>query len=156
MHLCLWSLALASSIPVLGLQRVCPRKCCPCPWRWPQIFLCPWPRALCSRIHLWLLGNTYCIEWFRCAPISLILSAQQIRAGKKSRMFGNLAISVIFKQSDLRLYLAGIYRIYPCWLALFRLVIQRLNLDGWESKSQWGDAKRRTGTRPPYKLSTDQ
>ena len=48
MRLCLWSLAL--SIPVLGLERICPRKGCP----WPRIFLCPWPwpRALCSGLHL--------------------------------------------------------------------------------------------------------
>ena len=32
----LWSLALASSIPVLGLESVCPRK--GCPWPWPRIF----------------------------------------------------------------------------------------------------------------------
>ena len=45
MSLTPWSLALASSIPVLGLESVCPRKGCP----WPRIFLCPcpWPRALC-------------------------------------------------------------------------------------------------------------
>ena len=30
------SLSLASSIPVLGLERVCPRK--GCPWPWPRIF----------------------------------------------------------------------------------------------------------------------
>ena len=57
--LCPWSLALASSIPVLGLESVCPRKGCPWPWPWPRIFLCPWPwpwpRALCPRLHLWLL-----------------------------------------------------------------------------------------------------
>ena len=51
MCLCSWSLALASSIPVLGLDRVCPRKGCP----WPWIFLRPWPRALCPRLHLWPL-----------------------------------------------------------------------------------------------------
>ena len=34
LHLCTWSLA--SSIPVLGLERVCPRK--GCPWSWPRIF----------------------------------------------------------------------------------------------------------------------
>ena len=38
MRLCPWSLALASSIPVLGLERFCPRK--GCPWPWPRIFLC--------------------------------------------------------------------------------------------------------------------
>ena len=31
---CPWSMALASSIPVLGLERVCPRKSYP----WPRIF----------------------------------------------------------------------------------------------------------------------
>ena len=46
---CPWSLVLVSSIPVLGLERVCPRKDCP----WPWIFLCPWPLALCPRFHLW-------------------------------------------------------------------------------------------------------
>ena len=34
--LCPWFLALASSIPVLGLESVCPRK--GCPWPWPRIF----------------------------------------------------------------------------------------------------------------------
>ena len=37
LRLCPWSLALASSIPVLGLERVCPRK--GCPWPWPRAFL---------------------------------------------------------------------------------------------------------------------
>ena len=44
---------------------------------------------------------------------------------------------------------------------LFRLIIQRTNLDGWTSKSrwwdaksQWGDANSRWGMRPPYNLST--
>ena len=56
LRLCPWSLALASSIPVLGLESVCPRKGCPWLWPWPRIFLCPWPwpwpRALCPRLHL--------------------------------------------------------------------------------------------------------
>ena len=38
LRLCPWSLALASSIPVLGLERFCPRKGCPWPWPWPRIF----------------------------------------------------------------------------------------------------------------------
>ena len=38
LRLCPWSLALASSIPVLGLESVCPRK--GCPWPWPRIFFC--------------------------------------------------------------------------------------------------------------------
>ena len=36
MCLCPRSLALASSIPVLGLESVCPQK--GCPWPWPRIF----------------------------------------------------------------------------------------------------------------------
>ena len=36
LRLCPWSLVLASSIPVLGLESVCPRK--GCPWPWPRIF----------------------------------------------------------------------------------------------------------------------
>ena len=35
-HLCLCPWSLASSIPVLGLESVCPRKGCP----WPRIFFC--------------------------------------------------------------------------------------------------------------------
>ena len=56
LRLCPWSLTLASSIPVLILERVCPRK--GCSWPWPRIFLCPWPwpRALCPRLHLWLIS----------------------------------------------------------------------------------------------------
>ena len=52
LRLCPWSLALASSIPVLGLERFCSRK--GCPWPWPRIFLCPWPwpRALGPRLQL--------------------------------------------------------------------------------------------------------
>ena len=36
LRLCPWSLAL--SIPVLGLESVCPRKGCPWPWPWPRFF----------------------------------------------------------------------------------------------------------------------
>ena len=36
LRLCPWSLALASSLPVLGLESVCPQK--GCPWPWPRIF----------------------------------------------------------------------------------------------------------------------
>ena len=36
LRLCPWSLALASSIPVLGLESVCPRK--GFSWPWPRIF----------------------------------------------------------------------------------------------------------------------
>ena len=58
------SLALASSIPVLGLESVCPRK--GCPWPWPRIFLSPWPwpRALCPRLHLCWLSSLYIYHWY--------------------------------------------------------------------------------------------
>ena len=44
LRLCPWSLALASSIPVLGLESVCPRKGCP----WPRIFNMPLASSLVS------------------------------------------------------------------------------------------------------------
>ena len=43
---------------------------------------------------------------------------------------------------NLGLYSAGICRVYPCWLALFGLIIQRSNLDG-------GKLTLDEGTRPP-------
>ena len=44
--LCPWSLALASSIPVLGLESVCPRK--GCPWPWPRNFFVSLASSLVS------------------------------------------------------------------------------------------------------------
>ena len=46
--LCPWSLA--SSIPVLGLESVCPRKGCP----WPRIFFC----AVGLGLEPWVLDST--------------------------------------------------------------------------------------------------
>ena len=46
--LCPWSLALASSISVLGLESVCPRK--GCPWPWPRIFFVSLALALASSL----------------------------------------------------------------------------------------------------------
>ena len=46
--MCPWSLALASSIPVLGLESVCPRK--GCPWPWPRIFFVSLALALASSL----------------------------------------------------------------------------------------------------------
>ena len=62
LQLCPWSLALASSIPVLGLESVCPQKGCP----WPRIFFVslPWPRGLCPRLHL-------CVKYMIAAGITL-------------------------------------------------------------------------------------
>ena len=45
---CFWSLALTSTISVLGHERVCARKVGPWPW---FFFLSPWPRSLCPRLH---------------------------------------------------------------------------------------------------------
>ena len=50
LRLCPWSLALASSIPVLGLERLCPRKGCPWPWPWPRIFFVSLALALASSL----------------------------------------------------------------------------------------------------------
>ena len=62
-------MALASSIPVLDFESVCPRK--GCPWPWHRIFLCPWPRALCSRLRLWPKIRT-----FQSRTIALLLDQQ--------------------------------------------------------------------------------
>ena len=52
-----WFVALALSAPALSLERTCPRKVGP----WPPIFLCPWlwPRALCSRLQIWILFSLF-------------------------------------------------------------------------------------------------
>ena len=50
MRLCPWSLVLASSVPVLGLERFCPRKGCPWPWPWPRIFFVSLALALASSL----------------------------------------------------------------------------------------------------------
>ena len=42
------SLVLTSSIPVLGLESVCPRKGCSWPWSWPQIFFVSLASSLVS------------------------------------------------------------------------------------------------------------
>ena len=46
LRLCPWSLALASSIPVLGLESVCPRKGCP----WPRFFFVSLALSLASSL----------------------------------------------------------------------------------------------------------
>ena len=65
LSLCPWSLALASSIPVLGLERVCPRK--GCPWAWPRTFFGFLALALASSLVSSIppLFNIYTvIAWF--------------------------------------------------------------------------------------------
>ena len=46
---------LARCVFSLGLEHSCPRKV----GSWPRIFLCPWPRALCPRLHLCKI----CLIW---------------------------------------------------------------------------------------------
>ena len=48
----LCSRPLASSIPLLGLERVCPRKVAPWPWFQGFFSPLPWPRTMCFRLHL--------------------------------------------------------------------------------------------------------
>ena len=49
----------------------------------------------------------------------------------------------------LRPYSAGICGIYLCWQALFRLIIQRSNLDGGMLNLDGGTLTLDGGTRPP-------
>ena len=60
-HLRLCPRSLASSVSVLGIEGVCPRKGC----SWPRIFLCPWPRALCPRLHFCQIHCWLCESWFQ-------------------------------------------------------------------------------------------
>ena len=74
----LFPLSLASSIPVLGLEKVCPRK--GCPWPWPQIFFVSLDLVLasslglCPRLHLCLFN------YFELAPAcdKLLTIARQL------------------------------------------------------------------------------
>ena len=69
LRLCPWSLALASSIPALGLESVYPRKGCP----WPRIFfvslalasslLSSTPPLLFSRCKFLLARSNYHQRW---------------------------------------------------------------------------------------------
>ena len=59
LRLCPWSLALASSIPVLGLESVCPRK--GCPWPWPRIFF----------VSLALASDFFCVLGLGLEPYVL-------------------------------------------------------------------------------------
>ena len=49
--------SLASSIPVLGLESVCPRKGCPWPWPWPRIFFVSLASSLVSSTPPLLFGD---------------------------------------------------------------------------------------------------
>ena len=65
-----WSLAMASSIPVLGLESVCPRKGCP----WPRIFFVSLASSLVSSasgsLAYYLALNVDLIEVFVLAKSS--------------------------------------------------------------------------------------
>ena len=74
-----WPLRFAWSIPVLGLERFCPRKGC----AWPWIFLCPWPRALCSRLHL-----CYSLQVLRAQKITV--AKLQLDLGLYSHVCGDV------------------------------------------------------------------
>ena len=52
-----------------------------------------------------------------------------------------------------RVYSTGIYGIYTCCQAFFRLIIQRLILDGETLNFDGGTLALNGETRPPYSLS---
>ena len=62
--LCPWSLALASSIPVLGLESVCPRK----GWPWPRIFFVSLALASSLVSSTPPLVTKLATRWRRCVP----------------------------------------------------------------------------------------
>ena len=74
LRLCPWSLALASSIPVLGLESVCPRR--GCPWPWPRIFF----------VFLALASDFFCVLGLGLEPCVLdSTSAFYLMFVKKNR-----------------------------------------------------------------------
>ena len=78
LRLCPWSLALASSISVLGLESVCPRKGCPWPWPWPRIFFVSLALALASS----LVSSTpplLFIKTAKCQILAWLLSEVESR-----------------------------------------------------------------------------
>ena len=84
LRLCPWSLALASSIPVLGLMWVCPRKGCP----WPRIFFVSLASSLvCStpllpfKPHLILSSWRHIIDWLQKSYLCTALCLLWCRAG---------------------------------------------------------------------------
>ena len=101
-----------------------------------------WADALAALTKLqWKLCNSVpAIEWRPKRrkkkglrqKIEVFFPRNQVKIKQKKGLHRNLG-----------LYSAGIGRIYSCWLALVRFIIQRSNLDGWTSKSRWGNAKSR-------------
>ena len=77
--LCPWSLALASSIPVLGLESVCPRKGCPWPWPWPRIFFVSLALALASS----LVSSTPPLLPIACWPWNILYYTYLVIAKRK-------------------------------------------------------------------------
>ena len=94
---CPWSLALASSIPVLGLESVCPRKGCPWPWPWPRIFFVSLALSLVSSTPP-LLCRLLVFKIFarpvHCSSPLHAVGYQRTKA-KKSLLFRQFAKSAI-------------------------------------------------------------
>ena len=88
LRLCPWSLALASSIPVLGLESVCPRK--GCSWPWPRIFFVS--LALASS----LVSSTPPLVMQPCKLSNIIISNYHC-TGTASGLFWTLAKGSIAK-----------------------------------------------------------
>ena len=71
LRLCPWFLALASSIPVFGLERVCPRKGCP----WPWIFFVSLASSLVSSTPPLLRRTRIVLRTIFCFDCKEILSS---------------------------------------------------------------------------------
>ena len=93
------AVALASSIPVLGLERVCPRKGCPWPWPWPRIFFCV--------LGLGLVSSTSPLPWTRLS-ISPAFWVESCNAQTKIKL--NWVLTILL--SSRQIYLLEINQIY--------------------------------------------
>ena len=71
LRLCPWFLALASSIRVFGIERVCPRKGCP----WPRIFFVSLASSLVSSTPPLLRRTRIVLRTISCSDSKEILSS---------------------------------------------------------------------------------
>ena len=94
LRLCPSSLALASSIPVLGLESVCPRKGCPWPWPFLGSLNLVWPRALCPRFHLWYLLLAFIKKMFRLVLCEVSVACNFLKTMTTDKLYQRIYLDV--------------------------------------------------------------
>ena len=110
------------------------------------------------------MGGRFCSLDQTSVKIMQILSAQ-LNVDQKKRSSPKIETFFSSKSGEdqknglrrsFELYSAGICRIYSCWLAHFRLIMQRSNVDRGTLNLDGGTLTLDGGTCPPYNLSTER